>query len=265
MIYKKLIYYIIIFLPIIQHSISKDVYINNSSDFMNYFSKNDSEDTVTIRINNEVEISNSDEVIILENKISKLVFQGMSKEVSSLNLSNVPNGIIFSSSIEKVEFLNIRIDANSNENCIMIENSDTLFYKSNLYGDPSCTRIVNYYGNNKSKISINETIVSGKGVNSLFHISKGTIESVLSIYMNFFSVDKPGGAFYIEDSDYSNFYNCTFHHGYSKDRGAGTLFYVSSDPGFVTELTLNHITETDIVTKTKDGKGLIIFCNNRKL
>jgi len=236
MIYKKLIYYIIIFLPIIQHSISKDVYINNSSDFMNYFSKNDSEDTVTIRINNEVEISNSDEVIILENKISKLVFQGMSKEVSSLNLSNVPNGIIFSSSIEKVEFLNIRIDghffyynnknityintdhygsielfldnenegllyyvnsnyygrANSNENCIMIENSDTLFYKSNLYGDPSCTRIVNYYGNNKSKISINETVVSGKGVNSLFHISKGTIESVLSIYMNFFSVDKPG-------------------------------------------------------------------------
>ncbi|ORY00725.1 hypothetical protein LY90DRAFT_678714 [Neocallimastix californiae] len=325
---KKLIYYIVVYLFAVQLSILKNVNIYSSDDFFEYFSKNDNEDSVTLIINNDVKIFSSNKEINLTNHINKLKFQGISKDVSSLNLSSVLNGIIFSNEIKNIEFSNIKVEgqffynenknitygntihygsidyslnsdsegllyyvnsdyygkANEIGNCIKIKNANAIFYKSNLYGDSSCTtnRIVNYNGNGESSIIINESMVKGKGVNSLFYINNGIIESYNSSFLDFYSNNHPGGAFSIIDNNYSNFYNCTFDSGYSKDRGAvfylfnnkefngekitannitaeheGTLIYTSADNSIITKIVLTYITETNIVTKTGDGKGLI--------
>eukprot|EP00833_Pecoramyces_ruminatium_P014568 jgi/Orpsp1_1/1188600/evm.model.d7180000066007.1 len=320
------------FLLLIQHCISKIVNVSNSNDILNFFSDNNSDDTVTIVVNNNIEVTNQDE-IILKDDINNLIFQGISVDTSSLDLSNIKNGISFYSSVKKIEFSNLRVDGhfffdsnknvtyhncdfygsidyvlknndegefnfkNSNYygignklgNCIMLENINANFYGSKLYGNILCesNRLVNFIGNGKSSITINESLVSGENENSLFYVEKGNIISNNSKFLNFFSIDNPGGAFYIVNNESSKFIQCKFDNGYSKDRGAvfnlynskkfvgknieanditaeheGTLFYISSETIFVTTLVLEHITQTNIVTKTTDGKGLIIFFNS---
>jgi len=119
------IFYIFFFQPFI----TKKVDIQTSKEFLNYFTSNNNDDSLTLIIKNNINIDSSNQIRI-SNNISKLKIEGKTKDETFLDFSNIKEGVLFTNSIIEIEFSNINISGH----IFFDNNKNVTFINSNYNG-----------------------------------------------------------------------------------------------------------------------------------